>query len=303
MKLLKGIANVFGILLELVLSLVLFVMLITTPLASAAGSFMQTETLKKVVKNIDYAELFTDMEIVGDMSETGLDPEMIATLMESGMVEDIVELYADGVFDMLEGKTDEIALSAETVNGILQKYLDDIVPIVKAMIPAEYPVPDEMIRSMTSEMLKEYSGEITGMLPTAEDLGINREIVMAVNMLRDGTVLMGIIGVVGVLSILILLCRFVRFKGFMWLGVVYMIGGVISFLASMSMGDAVKSVVAAAEPGLEAVITPITGIIAAEMMKGAGVLVGLAALFIIVFVVGRKIMRRRNEMLQTQTEM
>ena len=303
MKVLKGIANVFGILLALVLSLVLFVMLITTPLASAAGSFMQTETLKKVVKNIDYAELFTDMEIVGDMSETGLDPEMIATLMESGMVEDIVELYADGVFDMLEGKTDEIALSAETVNGILQKYLDDIVPIVKAMIPAEYPVPDEMIRSMTSEMLKEYSGEITGMLPAAEDLGINREIVMAVNMLRDGTVLMGIIGVVGVLSILILLCRFVRFKGFMWLGVVYMIGGVISFLASMSMGDAVKSVVAAAEPGLEAVITPITGIIAAEMMKGAGVLVGLAALFIIVFVVGRKIMRRRNEMLQTQTEM
>ena len=204
---------------------------------------------------------------------------------------------------MLEGKTDEIALSAETVNGILQKYLDDIVPIVKAMIPAEYPVPDETIRSMTSEMLKEYSGEITGMLPAAEDLGINREIVMAVNMLRDGTVLMGIIGVVGVLSILILLCRFVRFKGFMWLGVVYMIGGVISFLASMSMGDAVKSVVAAAEPGLEAVITPITGIIAAEMMKGAGVLAGLAALFIIVFVVGRKIMRRRNEMLQTQTEM
>lgn len=303
MKVLKGIANVFGILLALVLSLVLFVMLITTPLASAAGSFMQTETLKKVVKNIDYAELFTDMEIVGDMSETGLDPEMIATLMESGMVEDIVELYADGVFDMLEGKRDEIALSAETVNGILQKYLDDIVPIVKAMIPAEYPVPDEMIRSMTSEMLKEYSGEITGMLPAAEDLGINREIVMAVNMLRDGTVLMGIIGVVGVLSILILLCRFVRFKGFMWLGVVYVIGGVISFLASMSMGDAVKSVVAAAEPGLEAVITPITGIIAAEMMKGAGVLVGLAALFIIVFVVGRKIMRRRNEMLQTQTEM
>jgi len=303
MKVLKGIANVFGILLALVLSLVLFVMLITTPLASAAGSFMQTETLKKVVKNIDYAELFSDMEIVGDMSETGLDPEMIATLMESGMVEDIVELYADGVFDMLEGKTDEIALSAETVNGILQKYLDDIVPIVKAMIPAEYPVPDEMIRSMTSEMLKEYSGEITGMLPAAEDLGINREIVMAVNMLRDGTVLMGIIGVVGVLSILILLCRFVRFKGFMWLGVVYMIGGVISFLASMSMGDAVKSVVAAAEPGLEAVITPITGIIAAEMMKGAGVLAGLAALFIIVFVVGRKIMRRRNEMLQTQTEM
>ena len=110
MKVLKGIANVFGILLALVLSLVLFVMLITTPLASAAGSFMQTETLKKVVKNIDYAELFTDMEIVGDMSETGLDPEMIATLMESGMVEDIVELYADGVFDMLEGKTDEIAL-------------------------------------------------------------------------------------------------------------------------------------------------------------------------------------------------
>ena len=303
MKVLKGIANVFGILLALVLSLVLFVMLITTPLASAAGSFMQTETLKKVVKNIDYAELFTDMEMVGDMSETGLDPEMIATLMESGMVEDIVELYADGVFDMLEGKTDEIALSAETVNGILQKYLDDIVPIVKTMIPAEYPVPDEMIRSMTSEMLKEYSVEITGMLPTAEDLGINREIVMAVNMLRDGTVLMGIIGVVGVLSILILLCRFVRFKGFMWLGVVYMIGGVISFLASMSMGDAVKSVVAAAEPGLEAVITPITGIIAAEMMKGAGVLAGLAALFIIVFVVGRKIMRRRNEMLQTQTEM
>ena len=303
MKVLKGIANVFGVLLALVLSLVLFATLIATPVVSAAGTFMQTDTLKKVVKNIDYTELFSEMEMMGDLSESGLDPELITTLMETGMVEDIVEIYADGVFDMLEGKTDEVVLSAETVNDILQKYLDDIVPIVKAMIPAEYPVPDETIRSMTSEMLKEYSGEIAGMLPAAEDLGLNTEVVMAVNMLRDGTVLWGVIGVVGVLSILILLCRFMRFKGFMWLGVVYLISGAITFLASMSMGDAVKTVVAAAEPGVEAVVAPIVSIIAAEMMKGGGVLAGLAVLFILVFVVGRKLMKRRMEQQEGLAEM
>ena len=303
MKVLKGIANVFGILLALVLSLVLFATLIATPVVSAAGTFMQTDTLKKVVKNIDYAELFKEMEITGDMSESGLDPELISTLMETGMVEEIVGIYADGVFDLLEGKTDEVVLSADTVNDILQKYLDDIVPIVKAMIPAEYPVPDETIRSMTSEMLKEYSGEIAGMLPAADDLGLNTEVVMAVNMLRNGTVLWGVIGVVGVLSVLIVACRFMRFKGFMWLGVVYILSGAITFLMSMSMGDAVKAVVAATEPGVEAVVTPIVSIMAAELMKGAGVLAGLAVLFILVFVVGRKLMRRRNEQQEGLAEM
>ena len=106
MKVLKGIANVFGVLLALVLSLVLFVMLITAPVISAAGSFTETDTLKKVVKNIDYKELLAGMDMEEAMGESGLDPELIATVMESGMMDDLVEVYADGIFDLLEGKVD-----------------------------------------------------------------------------------------------------------------------------------------------------------------------------------------------------
>ena len=92
MKVLKGIANVFGVLLALVLSLVLFVMLITAPVISAAGSFTETDTLKKVVKNIDYKELLAGMDMEEAMGESGLDPELIATVMESGMMDDLVEV-------------------------------------------------------------------------------------------------------------------------------------------------------------------------------------------------------------------
>jgi hypothetical protein len=303
MKVLKGIANVFGVLLALVLSLVLFVMLIAAPVISAAGSFTETDTLKKVVKNIDYKELLAGMDMEEAMGESGLDPELIATVMESGMMDDLVEVYADGIFDLLEGKVDEVVLSPETVNDILQKYLDDIVPVVKAMIGDEYPVPDEMIRSMTSEMLKEYAGEFAGMFPSAADLGLTQEVMMAVRMLRDGTILWGIIGVIGVISILILVFRFVRFKGFMWLTVVYALCGGLIFLTSMSLGDAVREVVAVTEPGMEALITPLISILAAEMMKGAGVLVGMAVLFVLVFVIGRKLMRKRREAMQAEPMM
>ena len=114
---------------------------------------------------------------------------------------------------------------------------------------------------------------------------------------------MGIIGVIGVISILILVFRFVRFKGFMWLTVVYALCGGLIFLTSMSLGDAVKEVVAVTEPGMEALITPLISILAAEMMKGAGVLVGLAVLFVLVFVIGRKLMRKRREAMQAEPMM
>ena len=301
MNVVKKIINVFGILIALVLCLVLTAALITTPVLSATTSFMQTETLKKVVKNIDYKELLAQYDMEGSLEDSGLSAELIDSLVQTGLVEEVVEVYVDSVFAVLEGDADDVVLSAETVNDILQKYLDDIVPIVKEMIGDEYPIPEEMIRSLTSDMLKEYSGEIADMLPGKSDLGLEEEVLMAITLLRDGTIFWAMVAVVGILSLLILLCRFMRFKGFMWLGVVYLICGAITLMAAVSMGDAARMVMVNTEPGTEAIITPIISILSAKMLKGGGIVAGLAVLFIIIFVVGRKIRKKRIEQMEAET--
>ncbi|MBQ8813189.1 MAG: hypothetical protein IJZ85_01645 [Lachnospiraceae bacterium] len=302
MKALKVIANIFGVLIALVLSLILTVFLIASPVISAATSFMQSDTLRKVVKNIDYTEMvMANEELAASLSESGIDGAMLESLLDTEMVEEILTVYVDSVFAVLEGEADRITLTEETINKIIQEHIDELLPIVKAYIGDQYPITDEMLKPMVSEMMEDYAGDIVLMLPDADDLGLDAEMIELISLTRNGTVLIGVVAVAAVLSLLILLCRFVRFKGFMWLGVEYLLSAAVTLLAAFGMGSATKAMLVSAAPGSEVIAEPILAVVSAELLKGGGVLAGLAVLFILIFALGRVMLKKRRERLESET--
>ena len=295
MGILKKIANVFGVLAALVLSLVLAVVLIASPALSAATSFVQTETIYKVVKEIDYTELIEPGGAVSDSA--GIDAELVDSLMKTELVSELIDLYVDRLFAVLEGTAETVNITADELVEIGKAHADELVPIVKAYLGETVPLEldDDTILKLTVQMLEEKADELVSEIPTLEELGLEDWMLTAIRELRNGDILRDVLGMAAVLSILVVLCRWIRFKGFMWLGVVYLGSAVMNLIAAIGIGKKTSILFPGVIPVSGGVNEAISGVLSDELMKGAGILAVLAVLFIVIFAVGRKLMKKKSE--------
>lgn len=315
MKIVKGVLNVLGVLAAFLLSLLLAAVLFCTPVVSATSALMQTDTIRTMLKEIDFSEIFVSEGDGSDYLE-GVDAETVDALVGSTMLQETIDLYVEGVFAVIEGKAEKIEITAEQINAIGQEHLDELMPIVEAMVEAEMKeqidsgqlegeieIPEEQLREIAGEMVSACAEGIAQALPTESDLGLDATVVQGIAMLRNGMVLGSLIAAAAVLSVLILLCRFMRFKGFMWLGVVYLLCALGSFsMASAVKGSLIRRMLLDLVPVGAGVINPLLATLSSPMMRCAVVMLVLAIVFIAVFVVGRNFLKKREQRLQLQEE-
>ena len=81
----------------------------------------------------------------------------------------------------------------------------------------------------------------------------------------------------------------------MWLGVVYVLSAIVVFLASFGMGGAGAVLVSVAGPMAELVAEPVLSILSAELFKGAGIFAAMALVFILIYILGRKIVSMQGK--------
>lgn len=302
MDILKKILNVLGILVAIPLSMVLVIMLIMTPVMSAATSFMQTENLQSVVEEIDFGELLlAGGELEGSFEEGDAEAEMIAALMNSRTVKEVLSLYVDGVLDVITGEADDVGITAETFKSVAEENLDEWVEIMTPYLETDVELPQEELENLARQMIDELSGSMADAFPSADEIGLDAELRETIAMLRNGAILKGLIVMVVVLSVLILLFRVVRFEGFMWLGVVYFLGAAVSLAVTQGSRGVMVMMLTEAAGGVEAIAEPLMSVLITEMYKGTGVLAVLAVVFIAVFIVGRIILKKRNEVQEEVT--
>ncbi len=287
MNVFKKIMNVLGILMAAIVSMILAIVLVATPVVSGAASFFKADNLTKIVRSIDFEELlFGDGALEQQLGEYGF---LLEAFSETNVMEEVVELYINDVMSALNG-SGEKQLTADAVQELLIGHMDDIMPVVKAKLgDAAAFLPEEEIKKSVVNYLDTYGDSIIGMIPSIEDLGLSEEVLVGVRLLGEGKIVtLMLITAIG-LSILVLLLRWVRLKGFLWLGVTYLLSAVVVGLASFGIGGAVAVLVSVAGPMAELAAEPILAVLSAYMFKGAGIYAGLAVLFIIIFTVGRKL--------------
>ena len=312
MKVLKVVLNVLGIIAASLLSVLLTVVLVAAPVTSAVSSFLQADTLHKVVKEIDYSKL---LETIGESSGEGaaieLPGEVVQAIAQTEAVGELMDLYMEEIFSAIDGNTQPV-LTTDALLGIVQNNMDEIVEIMNTYMGADEIFTEETTSEIITAVVETEGERIIEMLPKAEDLGLvpsggdvssEETIVMAgVQMVRSGGLLMIVILAAAVLSVLIFLLRVMRFKGFMWLGAVYFVAAALSLVVALAVGGNQLSQMLAAATGFGTVTTAVLSVMSAKLMLGAGVLALVAVVFTAAFIVGRIFLKKRKVKKPTEQE-
>ena len=292
MKVFKIIMNILGIIGASFLSILLVIALNVTPMVSAASSFLQGESIYKIISSVDYSEIISsEMELDGE----SLEGKIANELMKSEMMEELVNLCTDNIFETIDSNGESDPITPDDIEDIAKDHEDELKKIIKEHIGNDIPLTEDVLDEMTDSLIEEYSVELAETLPTAEDLGLSPDVLNIIMNLRNNTYFWIAFGIAAGLTLLVMLCQVMRFKGFMWIGVDYLVAAVFTLISSFVIKAldlcAIMDLDAAAAPVMETV----TGIISSEMLKGAGIEAVLGIVFIVVFIVGRKLWKKKTQ--------
>ena len=299
MKAFKFILNFFGILLAIILSIITLGTLIITPIISSASSFLQTDTLHKMISDINLSDMFESYitEAAPD-SWDDLDVEFIDEFMSSELVKDIIDLYLNNLLGIFE--QDRIdSINQEQIDMLLNKHMPEMISIIRPRIPAELPVTDAEITQYATSALTPILVELVALLPTLEDLGLDSTTISILHMLHNGTLLRYTIYAVLILSLLIVLCRFPRFKGFGWLSVAYLFATLILFLLGQNAQNIISALLS--EEFLEKtdfLLQPLLNLFRSNFLFVARNTLIVTVACLLVFILGRKLSSLRKPSVQ-----
>ena len=283
MKAFKIIMNILGIIAASFLSIFLIASLVAIPVVSAGSSFFSGKNVYKLLVGLDYT----------DIVDSGLDNEegtFINQVMDTDMAQEIIEMCADNIFSVMEGN--ENTVTEEDIKEVFMNHKDEFQDILKSYADDSIPLTEEILEEMTKEAMDEYAIVVANMMPTPEDIGIDSETLNFILNLRNGTYFWIVFAMAATLTVLVMLCQVMRFKGFMWIGVDYVLAALFSLVLSfwvkvIDLGRLIG------EFGAEAdLLATISDIISAEMLKVSGIMGVLGIVFIVVFIVGRKLMKK-----------
>lgn len=288
----KTVLNVFGIIGASILSIFLVISLVTTPAVSAVSSFFKTENVQEIFSSIDYSKMIT-AEM--DLDEEGeIQAQLIEDIMDSKMMEEVLELTVDNMFNVMEGKSTKNSLTAAEIQTVAEKHMDEITSILKKHFVGDEEIPEEYIDEMASEMIDELAVSFAEMLPTTEDMGLDRETVSVISSLRNGTYFWTAFAIAAVLTVLVMLCQVMRFKGFMWISVDYYVAAVGTLIIATFIKSLDFARIIDYDLFSGSIISAIVSMVSGQMFKGALILLALGILFTVIFVAGRKSIKKKN---------
>lgn len=299
MKIVKGFFNFLGILAAIIFSLVLILMLIVTPLVATASSFLKAETIHNIVNEIDVSAF-----VESNIENVSMDTQVLESFMETELADEMISLYVDNVFAELIGVEPQTELTEETLKSLFKEHREELLPIVKAVISAEYEIntdmklSDENMQLIVDQFIENIVPGMLSVLPSLDQIGLDEVTISVIQNLYNGVILKVMLAVTAFITVMILLCRFPRLKGFMWLGVVYLISAVPVLLISLLARSGNIIDLAGGLSQMEEIVTPVITILSEVLLKGTGLIALFGVVFIVIFIVGRKLIfaKRRQIM-------
>lgn len=266
MNAMKVIMNVLGVLLAIPVALILVVWLVAAPVLMSAASWVQPDTIKQIIRDIDYDAILEDVD-----TET----PQLEEFMQTEAVAELVEMYVEDLLAQLEGKPAGTLFNEQSVRERLEAHWDELLPIFREFLRTEADgtvdpdtIPDEELKEKIREAFDETIPDLIEDMGTVEELGINvPEVQLAVQLLRSYRLTMAVVLVAVLLSVLLFLFRVYRLRGFIWLAVVYFITAGLTLIMSQGMNLAVTMM-----PAEVAVLgEQLLAVTAGKLLMGAGI--------------------------------
>lgn len=288
MKALKIILNIFGVLAAIILSVLTFSFLVAKPFVSTGTALLQPDNLQQIITDMDlskHLEATLKNSAPDELSE--LDAGFIDDLVESELVGDILEIYIENFMDVLEDERMEV-INRSQIHKLLGKHMPDLLTMVRNSLPQEIPVTDEQIQDYVNSTIEPALVSMVSELPDLEDMGINDTVIDIIQKLYKGTFAKLCLGAIIVFSILIVFVRFPRFKGFLWLGITYLLSALTTALVAKSMGPFIEHRLPDyITDDFDYVVTPIIDHFKQNITSAARSTVIFSIVFIFIFILGR----------------
>lgn len=283
----KILFNILGVLLGIVASFLLFIALFFTPIISISTKMLQPETMQELLDQVDLQDEL--QKIVAQNTPTGLegvDTALVEDLINSELMAALLGIYIENLLGILE-KDDVKLLAEEQITPLLKEHLPEMTALIKSHLPAEVSLTDEQISGYALTTIEPLLLEITSALPTLEELGLDEGMISVIRYTYDKTILKYALLAVILLSAIILFLRHPRFKGFMWLTVIYGFFALLYFCIYKYcfMKDVQQ---------LEEMPIPILEFIGLEYQRSAIIAFVCTAVFLVVFIAGRKIFKPKK---------
>lgn len=282
----KKVLNILGIIMAWLLSVVLVVMLIVTPLTFSALSLLNGDTVAKVVIDtltsvIDNADSQpsaenggimslsdttqpADTEKVGkdileDMLGDKISQEQMGAILSSKAAKELIQAYTGDLTNAIIGGSQETSFTADNIKRIVNDNIDEIVEVLQTAAPELADADAAELKSSIQKAVDEGAEEIVNALPKPEE--IKEELLESVPALESvieilamkDTIKLTVIGAIVLLSGLIFLCRIPGLRGFRWLGVNLFIGaGMNAFISSGLLASKTAVAEIAEQAGVQA---------------------------------------------------
>lgn len=230
----KKTLNVLGIIVSALLSIVLVLTLMVSPLLMSTLSLLNPHTLVDAVTKVDMENIVT---AIAEDNGAEMDPQQakqISNLLSTNAAKKIMKTYTGYVIDTLTGKTDTQGLTEEMLRQIVSEHQDEIVQALRDSGDAYATMSDQELRDNIQKTMDESAGEILQMLPDPQVLkqelpADNPQLELGLQLVSSvKTIKLILIGVAALLCLVIFFCRFVDLRGMKWLAVDLLIAGVIS---------------------------------------------------------------------------
>lgn len=261
----KKALNVLGIIAAWLLSIVLVVMLIVTPIVFSALSLLNAQTITKVVTDTftagqdsqpsaENAEIVTlsnttqsaaaedaGKNLLAGMFGDAINQEQMGAIMSSKAMKELIEAYAGDLTNAITGGNQQAQFNAEKLKSIVNDNIDDIVKVLQTNIPECANMDAAELKSSIQKAVNENAEQIVSALPKPEEIKEqmvenNPALEMALDILAmKNTIKLAMIGVIVVLSGLIFACRIPGLRGFRWLAVNLFVGGGLNAFTTVGL--------------------------------------------------------------------
>ncbi len=294
----KKALNVVGIVFASLLSIVLVILLIISPLVLSALSLLDAQTITKALTGAVTSQIGGDSaaenyQVVTlsnaptdgstDISKIGEDAlksilgedvsqEALGMILSSNVAKEVLEAYTQDMTNAFAGKDAAAQFNAEKIKSIINENMDEVVDILQKVSPESANLNRQELEDKIRQAIDEGAEQMVQALPAPKDIqesvaeGIPALATAFEILAKKNTIKLAIIGVLVVLSGLIFLCRLWQLRGFKWLAVDLFIGGGFNALTSVGLlvsASAVEQIAAQ-----DAVVGGLVGSLLSELTTG-----------------------------------
>lgn len=325
----KKVLNVFGIILAWILSLVLILMLMVTPLTLSALSMLDADTITKVVSGAmapsaqaepEQTNRGASLSLLSDttggeesadvsasfgdiLAQAGLSEDMVSKILSSQAAKDLINAYTEDLTNAITGNGDELKFNAERVKQIVNENIDELVGILQDVSPEYAEMDLEEIKSKLMDLIDQNAEQIVDAMPKPEEVideiknsVPQMEILLQIIAYKD-TIKLALVGAVALIAVLIFVFRLPGFRGFRWLATDLFIGTAFNGLicGGLNMGGSIVGQMLGDNASVMGAVSSLMSAFATGMIIRTVVMLVCAVGLLVAYIFIKKALARKAE--------